>query len=242
MEIGVINEITRYPVKSFTGEKIDQTHVMEYGLYGDRSHAFLDKTRPGKFLTITQMKEMVTYSAKFVGEESFKEYPEVVVTTPSGKKFNWNENELLQEMERLSNRSVERVTYSPLHVPLGPIEEDHLLLVTDASVNELRRIWGQSVDYRRFRPNLFISLYDKTPFLEDQWLGRTISIGNHVKIKVNRHCERCMIITVNPTNSEMNASLLKTIVKERKNRFGVLASVIQTGTIHKGDSVQIIDN
>ena len=49
MLIGHIKEIVRHPVKSFHGETFQQTKIMEYGLYGDRSHAFLDDTRQGNF-------------------------------------------------------------------------------------------------------------------------------------------------------------------------------------------------
>jgi uncharacterized protein YcbX len=37
MLIGYIQEIMRYPVKSFQGESVQKTRVMDYGLYGDRS-------------------------------------------------------------------------------------------------------------------------------------------------------------------------------------------------------------
>ena len=70
MLIGHIEEIVRHPVKSFRGESVAETNVMEYGLYGDRSHAFADDTRKGKYLTITQFPEMVRYSARFAGEEA----------------------------------------------------------------------------------------------------------------------------------------------------------------------------
>jgi hypothetical protein len=57
---------------------------MDYGLYGDRSHAFLDETRPGKFLTITQLPEMVRYKARFIGEYLIEKYPKVEIMTPEG--------------------------------------------------------------------------------------------------------------------------------------------------------------
>lgn len=241
MLIGHIKEIVRHPVKSFHGESVQKTKVMEYGLYGDRSHAFLDAKRPGKFLTITQFQEMVQYKARFVGEESKEEYPQVEVLTPDGKVFEWGDEELIKEIETKSNREVNPITYSPSHVPLGAIEEEHIQLVTDASVEKLKEIWGKSVDYRRFRPNLFISLKEKIPFVEEEWFGRRVKIGKHVEIELTRHCERCMIITVNPENAERDPSLLKTVVKERENHFGVYASVIKTGEIHVGDEVLLVE-
>ncbi len=82
MLVGHIQEITRHPVKSFTGEQVQKTKVMDYGLYGDRSHAF--KGKNGKFLTITQVPEMVRYQAAFSGEEALDQYPEIKAEDPSG--------------------------------------------------------------------------------------------------------------------------------------------------------------
>lgn len=242
MLIGYIREIVRHPVKSFYGESVQKTRIMEYGLYGDRSHAFLDDTRPGKFLTITQFPEMVRYKARFVGEELVEEYPEVEIMTPDGKTFNWGDEELTSEIEHKSKRKTSLVTYPPSHVPLGAIEEEHIQLVTDASLDKLKEIWGKSeIDYRRFRPNLLISLKEKIPFIEDQWFGKRVRLGNEVEIKLKRHCERCMIITVNPESAERDATLLKTVVKERNNYFGVYASVIKMGKIHVGDEVLLLE-
>lgn len=240
--IGHIKEIIRHPVKSFSGENVKETRVMEYGIYGDRSHAFLDETRPEKFLTITQFPEMVRYKARFVGEESIEEYPKVEIVTPEGKVFNWANEALIKEIEVKSKRRISPITYMPSHVPLGAIEEEHIQLVTDASINQLKELWGTTeVDFRRFRPNLFIDLQEKIPFIEEQWFGRRIRIGSKVEIQLKRHCERCMIITVDPDNAQKDPSLLKTVVKERNNHFGVYASVLKTGQIHVGDEVLLLN-
>ncbi|WP_372459299.1 MOSC domain-containing protein [Alkalihalobacillus deserti] len=71
---------------------------------------------------------------------------------------------------------------------------ENILLITDASINNLKEIWGQDeVDFRRFLPNLFISLKEKIPFIEE-WIGRPIKIGSEVEIQLVGHCKRCMII------------------------------------------------
>lgn len=245
MLIGHIKEIVRHPVKSFHGESVQKTKVMDYGLYGDRSHAFLDETRPGKFLTITQFQEMVRYKARFtrfIGEELLEEYPKVEIITPDGKVFYWGVEELTKEIENKSKRKVSPISYTPLHVPIGAIEEEHIQLVTDASLNKLKEVWGKKeINYQRFRPNLLISLKDKVPFIEEQWFGKRMKIGQNVEIQLKRHCERCMIINVDPDDAERDSSLLKTVVKERNNHFGVYASVMKTGEIHVGDEVLLFD-
>lgn len=242
MLIGDIKEIIRHPVKSFTGESVRETKIMEYGLYGDRSHAFLDKSRPEKFLTITQFPEMVRYKARFAGEESIEAYPNVEIITPEGNVVEWGDEDLSSEIEDKANRKISLITYTPTHVPLGAIEEEHIQLVTDASLDKLTEVWGNTeIDFRRFRPNLIISLKEKNPFIEETWFGRRLKIGSEVEIELKRHCERCMIITVHPESAKRDSTLLKTVVNERNNYFGVYASVIKTGDIHVGDEIFLLD-
>ncbi|MGV2941521.1 MOSC domain-containing protein [Mesobacillus sp. LC4] len=239
MLIGHIREIVRHPVKSFYGESVEKTKVMDYGLYGDRSHTIHDQTRPGKFLTITQFPEMARYKARFIGQEEMEEYPKVEIVTPEGKVLEWRDKELEKEIQAKSGREIAFASYRPSYVPLGAIEEEHIQLVTDASLQGLEQIWGKEVDYRRFRPNLFISLKDHKPFIEEEWFGRRLTIGNEVALEVKRHCERCMIITVDPENAKRDPSLLKAVAKERNNHFGVYAAVITTGEINVGDEVHL---
>lgn len=239
MLIGHIREIVRHPVKSFCGESVEKTRVMDYGLYGDRSHAIHDQTRPGKYLTITQFPEMVRYKARFIGHEGLDKYPEVEIVTPEGKVLEWGNKEFKKEIEERSEREIALVSYLPSNVPLGAIEEEHIQLVTDASLKGLEQIWGKEIDHRRFRANLYISLKDQIPFIEEEWFGRRITIGSEVVLEVKRHCERCMIITVDPENTEKDSSLLKTVANVRNNHFGVYASVITTGEINVGDEVHL---
>ncbi|AOH56929.1 sulfurase [Peribacillus muralis] len=239
MLVGSIQEITRHPVKSFTGEQVKKTKVMDYGLYGDRSHAFKDKD--GKFITITQVPDMVRYQASFSGAETLNAYPELKVKAPNGKVLNWGGAAFQEEMDLLLDREAEAVVYPPAHIPFGAIEEEHILLVSDASIGELTKLWGSEMDGRRFRHNLVLSLVNKTPFLEETWFGKRIIIGNGVELEIKRHCERCMIITVDPSDSHKDPSLLKTVVKQRNNHFGVYASVLRTGEIRLGDQVFLTD-
>ncbi|MGJ9385353.1 MOSC domain-containing protein [Salipaludibacillus sp. CF4.18] len=242
MLIGHIKEIVRHPVKSFRGESVQKNKIMEYGLYGDRSHAYLDDTKKGDSLTITQFQEMVRYKARFVGEESLDKFPKVEVITPEGKVLDWEDQELIEEMESKSKRKISTRKYTPSHVPIGPIAVEHILLATDASLDKLKELWGkEEVNLRRFRPNLFLSLKEKRPFIEEEWIGRRIKIGSEVELEFVGHCERCMIITVDPGNAERDSSLHKTLIKERNNNFGVYASVIKTGDIHVDDEVHLLD-
>jgi uncharacterized protein YcbX len=234
--IGEIKEIIRYPVKSFQGERVQKTRVMKGGLYGDRSHAFLDESRPGKFLTITQCPEMARYRARFRGEESPDRYPPVEVTAPDGRVYRFGDDELQRRIEGLAKKKVSPVMHAPDGGPNPAIEEESVLIVTDASLRELGKWRRREVALERFRPNLLIALHDPVPFAEDDWVGRTLKAGG-VELAVNRPCERCMIVTVDPKDASRDPSLLRTLVKERDSCFGVYAAVIRPGVLQVGDRV-----
>lgn len=242
MKVGTIKEIIRHPVKSFGGESVAETRLMSYGLYGDRSHAFLDTSRPGKFLTITQAPEMATFSARFAGKEQDNMFPAVIIRMPDGSSAKWGDPRVAGYLESLTGKKTEQIQYSPKSVPLGPIEEEHLQLVSAASLRKLGEMRGREVDHRRFRANIILDIEGSVPFAEESWFGKKLIIGSGGSvIMIKRHCERCQIITVDPEDAGKDAALLKMVAKERSNHFGVYASVVRTGPIRTGDAIYLAD-
>lgn len=242
MEAGTIQQLVRYPVKSFGGECVTSTRIMNYGLYGDRSHVFLDKSREGKFLTITQYKQMAQYKAAFTGPELDKEFPDVAIVTPSGNRMNWGGEELKKEIEEGSSTHITFKKYEPEFVPAGAIEEEHILLITDASLYKLEEIWGKNkLNAMRFRPNIILALENKIPFAEESWIGKKLRIGPDAELLIKRPCERCTIINVDPEGGLLSPSLLKTVVRDRQNIFGMYCTVLKKGTIKTGDKTILQD-
>ena len=240
MKIGMIKKLVRHPVKSFTGESISRSDVMTYGLYGDRSHAFIDWSNQQKHLTITQYPYMATYKARFREEESLMKFPSVEIITKDGNVYDWQDPCLLQELEAKTNRKLTAVQYAPDFVPFPAIEEDHLLLISDKSLEKLEKSIGAKIDERRFRGNIVYQT-NALDIAEEELIGKKIKIGEEVVIQINKFCERCMIITVDPETGEKNPFILKKIVQENNNHFGLYASVLQTGKIKIGDTLQLID-
>ncbi|MBD7970730.1 MOSC domain-containing protein [Paenibacillus gallinarum] len=242
MYVGRIKEIVRHPIKSFQGERVPRTQVMEYGLYGDRSHAFVHKSNKNQYVTITQLPQMASFQANFTDQEDREHYPRVEVVTPLGQKYYFGDEELNRTLEELYKKEIVPIQFQPAHVPLGAIEEEPIQLVTDASITQLEKIWGNNeVDSRRFRPNFVLSLVDQVPFMEEQWLGKRMQIGENVILLIKRPCKRCSIINIHPENAKRDPSLLKKIVTERNNQFGIYASVLHTGIVSEGDEVTLLD-
>lgn len=236
--IGHVGKIMRYPVKSFSGEAVQSTRVMGYGIYGDRSHVITEKIRH-RYLTITHFQGMVKYKAAFTGGECPDDhYPPVKIIGPDNRSYDWEDEEWREELSKQSKKPLSFKKYDPLHVPIGAIEEENLLIVTDASLRKISELTGRdAINEQRFRPNLQLELLNQMPFIEEEWFSKRLQIGKEVEIEIKRHCERCMIITVDPETGERDANVHKQVIIQRNNHFGVYASVIKTGTISAGDEV-----
>lgn len=233
--VGEISEIIRYPVKSFAGEGLETCNINTYGLYGDRFCAFYDKTKEGweSFFTARDIPNMLSYKANLVEEG-------VCITSPDGRTFSWDED-LLEEIQRLSNRKMSMMSYqapNPENPDLMSVDMSSVLIISDSALQKLEALWAKKLDKRRFRANLIVSLDDDT-FNESNWIGKRLSVGS-AELQVDSCCERCSIIAIDPDTLERDTSLLKKVYEEMNLNFGVYASVKRTGHIQVGDKVYLV--
>ncbi|MEW9700591.1 MOSC domain-containing protein [Paenibacillus sp. SI8] len=240
--IGELSEINRYPIKSFAGERLETCRIEPYGLYGDRCHAFIDETKEGweSFITARNIPNMLTYKAKLDNEDvqngldPFK----VSITSPDGRTYHWND-ELLAEMQKHSNVHMSMMSYSPQVTELMAVDTGSILIITDTTLRRLEMLWGKSLDHRRFRANLLVSVNENAGN-EGEWLGKRLSIGS-AELQVDSYCERCSMIMLDPDTLERDASLLRKVNEEMGLHFGVYASVKKTGQVHIGEKVYVVD-
>lgn len=236
--VGELREIHRYPVKSFAGESLESSKIDSYGLYGDRSHAFVDVTKEGwnKYFTARHSSRMLGYKAALVGEGTVLAFPEVEVISPDGRMFHWDER-LLEEIQAFSKKKLSMLSHESGSSQLLAVDTGSILIVTDRSLRELERIWGKGLDKRRFRANLVVVLSDDAPD-ESEWIGKKLRVGT-AELQTDSFCERCSMITIDPETLESDPTLLKTVNKELGLNFGVYASVVQTGEVNVGDKVYL---
>ena len=105
VEIGRIQAIYRYPVKSMAGESLEGLHMDWHGLDGDRRFAFRRTAEKGGFpwLSASKLPAMILYQP--IREESAedKNLPTHVIT-PDGNVLPIRSDELRDEIMRLSMR------------------------------------------------------------------------------------------------------------------------------------------
>ncbi len=89
-------------------------------------------------------------------------------------------------------------------------------------------------------PNIVIKAgTEKKDFIENDWIGRTLVIGNDVRLSITGPCARCVMITLPQGDMPADLGILRTAAKNNKANVGVYASVVQGGTIRRNDTVHL---
>ena len=247
MQIGRLENIMRYPVKSMAGEALDQVGVTYAGLQGDRVHALVDPTNHSltfPWLTIRENPRMLLYRAKFVsGPTPERPYPnpeqyDVEITTPTGEKGLLRDPDFCAELRKQLNADF-HLRFSERGMP----DSRPLQLFSFSTLRELSKgvdpTGETTVDPLRFRANLYVEWDNDRAFYEEELVGRVLRIGETVQIQINKKDPRCVIINVNPADGTKDPTILKYVGKAYRGNIGVYAVTIREGVVQKGDRIYL---
>ena len=113
-----------------------------------------------------------------------------------------------------------------------------VLLISEASLEDLNRRLESPISMNRFRPNLVVR--GCGPYAEDGW--REVRIGA-ATFRVAEACSRCAITTVDQESGERGKEPLKTLATYRKAGgevwFGRNLIHTSPGTVSVGDPVEV---
>ncbi|VAX13230.1 Flavodoxin reductases (ferredoxin-NADPH reductases) family 1 [hydrothermal vent metagenome] len=115
-----------------------------------------------------------------------------------------------------------------------------ILLISQASLDELNRRLAKPVAMRRFRPNLVVTGCE--PFAEDSW--KQIRIGGII-FRIVKPCSRCVIPNIDPDTAEKSAEPTRTLsrfrLQDKKILFGQNLIAQSQGELECGMPVEIIE-
>jgi hypothetical protein len=112
-------------------------------------------------------------------------------------------------------------------------------IVTTASLAWLKQLLpGVQADERRFRPNLLLAAEGSGP-VELQWPGRTLQVGERLKLRIKEPTERCRMVTLSQSELPEDLSVLREIAQQLDAQFGVYAEVLAPGEVRVGDRVRV---
>ena len=143
LQVGVVDQLYRYPVKSMRAELLTEADVGFEGIAGDRRFAFIQGHKRTNFpwLTAREIPRMILYSARLV-DLANPDTSDVLVTTPEGKEFDIFSGELLAELkEQLTERERNQPIY-PAHLK-SAFDVTHFSLVTTHALKKLSDLVGE---------------------------------------------------------------------------------------------------
>lgn len=261
--------LRRYPVKSMMGEEVNACDITEKGVYGDRSYGVID-LETGKLANAKNPKKwpnMFQHHATFVRPVTVSEQiPPVQITLPNGQVVRSDEEDVDERLTesfsrrvKLHSPSVEAVQfegYVPEEVKELPdrgtvftrqspnetfFDIGMIHIITTNTIDALRKLTPTSrIEARRFRPNIIIDVPNMEGFVEETWVGKTIHIGEQVRLKIMQPTKRCVMTTLAQGDLPNDINVLRTLVKENDGHFGVYAEIEQTGKIHVNDEVTVL--
>ena len=142
MDLGKVDSIFRYPVKSMMGEKIEETCVTSNGVLGDRVWAVRDEVRGG-IRGAKKIPQLMRLSAACIAEPTEYGSDPAAVTLADGEVIRTDDQNI---NARLSQALNHKVTIWPImpkeqldHYRRGAPDSDDL-------ETELRQVFGRTAD------------------------------------------------------------------------------------------------
>ena len=236
IEIGHIEGIFRYPVKSMAGERLETADLGWHGIEGDRRMALRRKDDRSGFpwLTASKLPELILFAPVRRDECAQGELP-THVRTPDGAELPAFGDGLAAEVERRYGAPVEM-----LQMKNGIFDDASISVIASDTVHEIGRLAGQSPDVRRFRPNILVRLPKPLPFQEDEWLGGVLTFGegdDAPAVSVTMRDVRCSMVNLDPDSARSAPEVLKAVVRAHQNCAGVYATVTRTGRLDVGQAI-----
>jgi uncharacterized protein len=114
-------------------------------------------------------------------------------------------------------------------------------ILTTATVDQLPELYPQGrFEARRFRPNIVVEPSSgEKGFVEDEWVGKTLVIGDEVRIDITEPCPRCVMTILPQGDLPRDLGILRAAAQHNQVNVGVYGAVVQGGTIRRGDPVRV---
>ena len=135
-----------------------------------------------------------------------------------------------------------RDTVTDFALPEGTFFDTAVVhVLTTATLDRLRDAYPQGrFEMQRFRPNIVVQTKTgEVDFVENDWIGKVLAIGDTVRLSITSPCPRCVMTTLPQGDLPKDVGILRAAAQHNKANVGVYASVLQGGKVNRGDSVSL---
>ncbi|MDA0268713.1 MAG: MOSC N-terminal beta barrel domain-containing protein [Cyanobacteria bacterium] len=265
-QVGSIASLWRYPVKSMLGEALNASEVTSHGLLGDRAYALLD-TQSGRVASAKNPKKwakLLEFTATFAEPpQPVDPIQPVKIALPNGNSITSDDADASEILSNLLGRAVQLCSTVPEAASLdqywppveGTAQQDEVTqlflppgtffdscsihAITTATLDRLQALYPEGqFEPCRFRPNLVIApTSPESTFLENDWVGGVLAIGDAVRLSIDTACPRCVVTTLPQAGLPNDLNILRTTARYNDVIAGIRTSVLQGGTIHCDDPI-----
>ncbi|QDU65268.1 MOSC domain-containing protein [Engelhardtia mirabilis] len=235
IQIGQIEALYRYPVKSMGGEQLDTASLGWHGIEGDRRLALrrVDERGGNPWLSAGRLPELISFAP--VRRDAEPDGLPTHVRTPDGEELPLFSDALAEEIARRHGAPVQM-----MQLQHGIFDEASISVIAASTVGEIGRLAGISADVRRFRPNILVRTTGELPFEEDQWIGGVLGFGetdDAPAVSVTLRDLRCAMVNLDPDGAGSAPQVMKACVRANENCAGVYGTVTRVGQLAVGQAI-----
>ena len=234
--IGTVESLWRYPVKSMRGEELEEIFIGTGGVQGDRRFAFTSSLARTDFpyFTARQQHHMLQYRPGL----SQPNERSIEIEAPGGATFAIDDPALIEEL-CVGLDAPHRLTLMRSDAAIADCHP--ISIISLQTAHRLADETGTAPEKRRFRANIYLDLADSAAFAEDEFVGRSLRIGESVVVAIVARDSRCVMINLHPDTATMEPALLKKVAQSHGGTAGVYGTVSVEGIVRKGDTVRLVE-
>ena len=273
---GSVVALWRYPVKSMAGERLEVAAINADGIVGDRRFAVRDietgkiasAKRPARWGLLLRCRAGVSAEgavrvtlpdghvrtagdpaldralSQLLGRRVHLEH----VDEYDGSRPNEYEADY-PELEHISLRG--RVTFptSMMSNAASFVDLSAVHVLTLQTIATVADASGSgSVEAARFRANVLIDAKRDPGFVEDEWIGHSVSIGDELTLERITPAARCKMTSVEQPGLPADDRILRAIAREHRVTFptvgtlpcaGIFAEVTTPGVVRLTDEITV---
>ncbi|MGA8538494.1 MAG: hypothetical protein WB566_03300 [Terriglobales bacterium] len=243
IEIGHVEAIFRYPVKSMRGEPLEAVNLGWHGLEGDRRLALrrmdADNRNGFPWLSASKLPDLLRFAPRRRKDAAPADAAQADlpthIRTPDGEDIPVFSEDLAAEVGRRYGARVQM-----MQLKHGIFDEASISVIALDTVCEVSRLAGRTPDVRRFRPNVVVRSLRPVPFQEDEWLGGVLTFGegdDAPAITVTMRDVRCSMLNLDPDSASPAPEMLKAAVRANQNNAGIYGAVTRVGRLAVGQTI-----
>jgi uncharacterized protein len=253
MQEATIAALFRYPVKGMTPEPLEQVQL-EAGETMPFDRAYAIENGPGRFdadnprhlakinfVMLMRNERLASLQSLFDDEtrtltimRGGKQVARGNLETGLGRHLI---EQFLAAYMKADLRGAPKIVSAAGH-SFSDVAIKCLHVINLASVRELERVAGRSIDPLRFRANVHLDGFP--PFAETRWVGSKLRLGG-VETAVAEKTVRCEATNVDPATAQRDMAIPALLQRTwGRTDFGVYCKVISGGTISAGDVAEAV--